>query len=70
MNRWQAEKYWSALFMAEYYRWCALRGHQLAGNNPADGRPYRPRGPCRPGPLLAAARRPDPTRVQQERLNP
>ena len=29
--------YWRYIQLAEYYRWCALRGHLLPGNDPITG---------------------------------
>lgn len=37
MSRHQQEAYWQMMFRAEYYTWCALRGHSLPGNDPQHG---------------------------------
>jgi hypothetical protein len=35
------QKYEECLQMAEYYRWKAIRGHGMAGNNPLTGMPWK-----------------------------
>lgn len=34
----QQQAYWEAYNRANYYLWCALRGHNLPGNDPISGR--------------------------------
>ena len=42
-SRFQQEAYWDMLNKAEYYAWCALRGHRLPGNDPLTGAPRQPK---------------------------
>ena len=37
MTRFQQSAYWDMMYKAEYYAWCALRGHTLPGNDPLRG---------------------------------
>ena len=41
MTRHQREGYYTAKNRAEYYRWAALRGVTIPGNDPIDGKPRK-----------------------------
>jgi len=43
MNRFTQVAYWEMVNRAEYYAWCALRGHRLPGSDPINGAPREPR---------------------------